>query len=131
MKKDKRAGAIISSIKSYLDKYGAKIPFAFVFGSYARVKQTPLSDIDVAIFFKNMRESDKTKIEHQISLHFDEQVNILRLEDEYISPLIKLEALDGIPIVIRDNDFLNRFILSNIHQAEELRRFLDRLRTAA
>ena len=78
-----------------------------------------------------MRESEKTKVEHQISLLFNEQVNVLRLEDEYISPLIKLEALNGIPVIISDKDLLNRFILSIIHIAEEHKKILNRLRRAA
>lgn len=114
-----------------MDNYEGKIPFAFLFGSWTKGRQTSLSDIDLAIFFRDMPESVKTKIEHQISLLFDEQVNILRLEDENISPLIKLESLKGIPITSPDSDFLNGFILSIIHKAEEMRRLLDRLRDAA
>ncbi|MBI4682256.1 MAG: nucleotidyltransferase domain-containing protein [Nitrospirae bacterium] len=122
---------IINTTRTVLDNYEGKIPFAFLFGSWTKGRQTSLSDIDLAIFFRDMPESVKTKIEHQISLLFDEQVNILRLEDENISPLIKLESLKGIPITSPDSDFLNGFILSIIHKAEEMRRLLDRLRDAA
>ena len=131
MKKTKFTDREINNIKSYLDSYGDKIPFAFLFGSWAKGKQTPLSDIDIAIFFRDMREPEKTKVEHQISLLFDERVKVLRLEDEYISPLIKLEALNGIPVIINNKDFLNRFTLSIIHKAEETRRLLNRLRKVA
>ena len=131
MKKIKFTDRIISNIRHCLADYGDKIPFAFLFGSWAKGEQTLFSDIDVAIFFKDMRESEKTKIEHQLSLLFNEQVNVLRLEDEYISPLIKLEALNGIPVIINNEDFLNRFTLSIIHKAEETRRLLNRLRRAA
>lgn len=131
MKKIKFTDKIISNIRSCIDSYRDKIPFAFLFGSWAKGEQTLFSDIDVAIFFKDMRESEKTKVEHQISLLFNEQVNVLRLEDEYISPLIKLEALNGIPVIISDEDLLNRFILSIIHIAEEHKKILNRLRRAA
>ncbi len=131
MKKTKVTDKRINNIKSCLDNYGGKIPFAFLFGSWAKGKQTPFSDIDIAIFFKDMRESEKTKVEYQISLLFDEQVNVLRLEDEYISPLIKLKALNGVPILITNVDTLNRFTLSIIHKAEELKKVLNRLRKAA
>ena len=122
---------IINTTRTVLENYEGKIPFAFLFGSWTKGRQTSLSDIDVAIFFRDMPESLKTKIEHQISLLFDEQVNILRLEDDNISPLIKLESLKGSPIVSPDSDFLNGFILSIIHKAEEMRRLLGRLRDAA
>lgn len=131
MRKNKDITEQLKKIKSCIGQYKKKIPFAFLFGSWAEGKQTPLSDIDIAIFFRDMRESEKTKVDHQISLLFDERVNVLRLEDEYISPLIKLEALNGIPVIINDEDFLNRFTLSIIHKAEETRRLLNRLRKVA
>lgn len=131
MKKTAALNKIINAVRTVLEDYDSKIPFAFLFGSWTKGRQTSLSDIDVAIFFRNMPESVKTKIEHQISMRFDEQVNILRLEDENISPLVKLESLKGIPISVRDSDFLNNFVLSIIHSAEEMRRVLKRLRAAA
>lgn len=131
MRKNKDITEQLKKIKSCIGQYKKKIPFAFLFGSWARGKQTPLSDIDMAIFFKDMRESEKIKVEHQLSLLFDEQVNVLRLEDEYISPLIKLNALNGIPVIINDEDLLNRFILSIIYIAEEHKKILNRLRRAA
>ncbi len=131
MKKTKYADKIIADIKSLIEKYGNGIPFAFLFGSRAEGRQTPLSDIDVAVYFRDMCESEKTVIEQKVSLLFNEEVNILRLEDENISPLIKIEALKGIPIIIEDTDLLNKFILSIIHRAEELRSLLRRLRRVA
>jgi len=131
MKKRRYADRVFDDVKLSLENYGDQIPFAFLFGSRAEGRQTSLSDIDIAIYFRDMRESVKTKIEHEISLLFVEQVNILRLEDETISPLVKLEALNGIPIILNDNDYLNLFILSIIHIAEELRRLLGRLRKTA
>jgi len=121
----------INDIKPCLEHYGKKIPFAFVFGSLAEGLQTPLSDIDIAIFFRGLPESQKIKIEHQVSMLFNEQVNILRLDDEYISPLIKLAALKGAPILITDIDFLNGFTLFILHDAEKIKKVLDRLRKAA
>lgn len=121
----------IKDIRPCLEHYREKIPFAFVFGSLAEGLQTPLSDIDIAIFFHGLSEARKTKIEQQISMLFAEQVNILRLEDSHISPLVKLAALKGTPILISDTDLLNRFTLSILHEAEEIKKVLHRLRKAA
>lgn len=132
MKDKNETAGLVKKIKSCLGRYGMrKIPFAFLFGSYAEGKQTPFSDIDVAIFFSKMPESDKTNLEHQLSLLFDEQVNVLRFEDDDISPLIKREALGGIPVILHDEDFLARFKLSILHRAEETKRLLRRLRKVA
>ena len=49
MKKTKITEKRINNVKSYLDKYGDKIPFAFLFGSYASGKETPSSDIDLMV----------------------------------------------------------------------------------
>lgn len=105
-----------------------KIPFAFLFGSYAEDKATPLSDIDLAIYFQDMSEDEKIDFEHQIWLLFDETVNILRLEDDDASPLVRLKALEGISISIKNHDALNRFTLSIIHRAVEAETLLGRLR---
>ena len=105
-----------------------RIPFAFLFGSYANGRETVLSDIDMAIYFNGMDEDEKREYEHGLWLLYDEQVNILRLEDEEISPLVRLRAVEGIPISVKDEDFLNRFILSIIHRASEAERILGRLR---
>lgn len=105
-----------------------RTPFAFLFGSYAEGRETVLSDIDIAIHFNGMDEEEKMDYEHRLWLAFDEQVNVLRLEDEDISPMVKLRAIEGIPIIVSDEDLLNRFILSIIHRATEAEIVLGRLR---
>jgi len=105
-----------------------RIPFSFLFGSYAAGRETVLSDIDVAVYFNGMDEDEKIEYEHGLWLLFDERVNVLRLEDEEISPIVRLKAVEGVPIAIRDEDFLNRYILSIIHRASEADRVLGRLR---
>lgn len=105
-----------------------RIPFAFLFGSYAEGEETILSDIDIAIYFNDMEEDEKKEYENRLSLAFDEQVNILRLEDEDISPIIRLRAIERIPITLKDDDLLNRFVLSIIHRAFEAEIILGRLR---
>lgn len=45
--------------------------------------------------------------------------------------LIKLAALKGAPIFIADMDLLNEFTLSIVHDAEEIKKVLYRLRKAA
>lgn len=121
----------IHEIKTYLSAYSGTIPFAFLFGSYAKGRQTPLSDIDIALYYKGISDKTKFRIEHELSMLFDEQVNILSLEDEDASFSLKLEAMQGIPIVINNPDFLNRFILRIIHRAEEEKNIIGRLRRTA
>ena len=121
----------IRELKTYLSAYSGTIPFAFLFGSYAKGRQTPLSDIDIALYYKGLSDKTKFRIERELSMLFDEQVNILSLEDEDISFSLKLEAVQGIPIMINNPDFLNRFILRIIHRAEEEKIIIGRLRRVA
>jgi len=103
----------------------------FLFGSYATETQTPRSDIDVAFYFQNASEEKKMEIEQKISLLFDEPVHILRLEDEEISPVVRLATVSGIPVIPPDIDKLNSFVLSIIHRAHECKLLMDRLKKAA
>ncbi len=129
--KQKKIEKLKMSLATYLAVYKKNIPFAFIFGSYARAQQTPHSDIDIAIYFKGLNERTKFKIEHALSMLFDEPVSVLSLEDEDISFSLKLEAVQGIPIMINDPDSLNQFILRTIHKAEEERHVIGRLRRTA
>jgi predicted nucleotidyltransferase len=121
----------IDEIITYLAGYAGNIPFAFLFGSYAKSQQISLSDIDIAIYFRGLGERTKFRIEHALSMLFDEQVNILSLEDDDTSFTVRLEAVQGIPIMVNDPDLLNRFILRIIHRAEEEKNVIGRLRRPA
>lgn len=122
---------IISKIKTIIDQYPGTVPFAFLFGSFADDRQTPLSDIDLAIYFQNAAEDKKMQIEQRIALLFDEPVNILRLEDDDISPAVRLDAVAGLPIISPDIDLLNGYTLSIIHRAHEYRNTMERLKKVA
>lgn len=104
------------------------IVFAFLFGSYAEGRETVLSDIDLALYFHGMTQEEKIDLEHRLWLSFDEPVNVVRLEDDDISPLVRLRALEGVPIIIKNQELLNRFTLSIIHRAVEAEVIIGRLR---
>ena len=128
--KDSRKNKI-REIKTYLLSYAPNIPFAFLFGSYAIGKHTPLSDIDIALYYKGLSETMRFRIEHTVSMFFDKPVHILSLDDEDISSRVRLEAVQGIPIMINDPDSLNQFILKTIHRAQEEKHVIGRLRKTA
>ena len=121
----------IREIRTYLLSYARNIPFAFLFGSYAIGKHTPLSDIDIAVYYNGLSETMRSRIEHTISMFFDKPVHILSLDDDDISSSVRLEAIQGVPIMINDPDFLNQFILKTIHLAQEEKRVIGRLRKTA
>lgn len=122
---------IIRRVQEVITARPDAVPFAFLFGSFANDRQTSRSDIDLAFYFQGISEEEKTEIEHKVSLLFDEAVHVLRLEDEDISPAVRLEAVSGLPIITPDIDRLNDFILSIIHQAEEHKHLMERLKRVA
>jgi len=127
----KKKQDIMNKIKKVVKGHPGAIPFAFLFGSFAEGKQTSLSDIDIAVYFHGIIEEEKLEIEQKISLLFDEPVHLLRLEDDDISPQVRLNAVSGAAIIPPDIDLLNDFILSIIHRAYEYQYLLERLERAA
>ncbi len=127
----KKKQDIMNKIKKVVKAHRGAIPFAFLFGSFAEGKQTSLSDIDIAVYFHGIAEEEKLEIEQNISLLFDEPVHLLRLEDENVSPQVRLNAVGGAAIIPPDIDMLNDFILSIIHRAYEHQYLMERLERAA
>ena len=69
---DKGITKIIDSYIQYLIKEQIKFEKAYLFGSYAKSKETIYSDIDIALVFKNVNILDR----------FDLQVQLLTLASE-------------------------------------------------
>lgn len=95
---------------------------AYVFGSYARGKITPLSDFDVAILFsKNVNLKDyfdrELKIAGEIGRVIKiDQIDVINLATVR-SPLLKHEAVfEGKPVFVNDKDV--RFITEKIIRQE-------------
>ena len=85
------------SIRNCIDSVASKTPgfvTAYLFGSYAKNKQTPDSDIDIALFIDNLKDSDK----------FDVQVQLMLLAAQFDSriephPLSKQDLFSDNPFV--------------------------------
>jgi predicted nucleotidyltransferase len=58
-------------IRQYISSVAAQTPgfvTAYLFGSFARNKQRPESDIDIALIIDNLQDSDKFDIQVQLML---------------------------------------------------------------
>lgn len=78
--------AIIKKLVSSLTKRGAKR--IRIFGSYARGEQTPKSDIDVLVEFKERKSLlDFVRIEREVSEEIGVKVDLLT--EKAISPYLK------------------------------------------
>ena len=91
---DKR---IDTSIRQYVSDVARKTPgfvTAYLFGSYAKNKQTVESDIDIALVIDNLNDSDK----------FDLQVQLMLSASKYDTriephPLSRQDLISGNPFV--------------------------------
>ena len=85
------------SIKQYVSNIADKTPgfvTAYLFGSYAKNKQTIESDIDIAIVIDNLQDADK----------FDMQVQLMLIASKFDTriephPLSKLDLSSDNPFI--------------------------------
>ena len=101
---------MIEKLKEYFKKR-KEIAFAFLFGSYSKGYATPLSDIDIAVYFFPKR---RHPIEYEEEVEYPEEdeiltdlTRLLKREVELLvlnraSPSVAASAIRGIPIVIND-----------------------------
>jgi predicted nucleotidyltransferase len=72
---DKEIGRIIRQYISTVSHQTPGFVTAFLFGSYAKNKQRPESDIDIALVINNLKDSEK----------FDTQVQLMLLASKFDS----------------------------------------------
>ncbi|GAB5045804.1 nucleotidyltransferase domain-containing protein [Thermodesulfovibrio sp. TK110] len=114
---------ILSKIRDILIKYGNSIKFAYLFGSFAKDQSDEYSDIDLGIFFaENISDEVKNSVRFEIMDALEPyKVDICYLDKDDIGSEIFLEATDGIPIIINDEDSLYEARIKHIHLYEELK----------
>ncbi|RKX38533.1 MAG: nucleotidyltransferase domain-containing protein [Thermotogae bacterium] len=100
-----------------------KVIAAVLFGSCAREEQTPLSDIDIAVFLKDPTPDDEADIGSMYSDSID-LVLFHRL------PLyIQFEVLkDGKEVFVKDRQVFNEIVLKTLMNYHEMERFFKELR---
>ena len=82
---------LIHEIRNRLENFD-EVEFAFIYGSYAVNKETPMSDVDIAIYQKN----DKSR--------YDLRITELKVESELtrLLPVYKFDvrSMNDAPIII-------------------------------
>ncbi len=99
-----------------------KVVAAVLFGSWARGEQTPLSDIDMAVFLKDPTPDDEADVGSMYSDDID-LVLFHRL------PLyIQFEVLrDGKEIFVKDREALNEMIVKTLLRYHEMADFFKEI----
>ncbi|KXG78384.1 hypothetical protein AN618_04500 [Fervidicola ferrireducens] len=118
----KRGGKIIKDdITFALRRYFAKkenVPFAYLFGSYAREKQKESSDIDIAVYLSGTPQDEffKCKLEFKTELEeiFKKPVDVVIMNSA--PPLLNHEIFkDGVLIKNADPSLLSDFRRKNFY----------------
>ena len=94
---------------------------AILFGSFAGGKVHARSDIDLAIYLKELPLEEEIEVIDRILLSTERDINILRLDDDDESPFVVQEALKGINLVEPDKDIYYKVADRALHEAESIR----------
>ena len=94
---------------------------AVLFGSFAKGKEHPRSDIDLAIYLNPLSQEKEIEVIDRILLSTERDINILRLDDEEESPFVVQEALKGVHLVEPDREVYYQVADRALHEAESIR----------
>jgi len=94
---------------------------AILFGSFAGGKVHARSDIDLAIYLKELPLEEEIEVIDRILLSTERDINILRLDDDEESPFVVQEALKGIHLVKPDKNVYYHVADMALHEAESIR----------
>ena len=122
----------ITALREYLCDEQA-VAFVYLFGSYARGRQTRDSDLDVAVYFYPATP----RLEWEEAYHHEREDAVWAAVEKITGIETDLVVLnraacgvafsavrDGVPIVVKDRALLSRFYLTVSLAAEDFRRFV-------
>ena len=110
------------ALRDVVDRF-PRVRMAFLFGSRARQKTRRDSDVDVAVYWEGApgrREEEALWVALEKAAGTD--VDLVRLND--CPPTLAAEALQGIPLLIRDERFYLEYMLEVTREAEDFREFV-------
>lgn len=123
--KEENKIAITNILKQYPD-----IALGYAFGSFGRGAENALSDVDVAVVFKDdiskeKRDSDLSKVAAELERVFNKRGDVIEINLPITNPLLYHRAvLQGVPLVVRDRKkkaFFERMILREYEDTRSLR----------
>ena len=116
---------ILSLLKRFLEEE-KEVIFAYLYGSYARGKTHPFSDVDIAVY---LRENDfKTYMQLLAKLpEIGKEIDLRILNDA--SPLFKYKVIkEGKLLVNKDDGLLKKFIYETLIEALEIKDIIEEMR---
>lgn len=120
--REKDAEFLLKDVVEKLKKFMSddqNVYFAFIFGSYVRGKQKKISDLDIAIYFKNPPEGvDLLYLINTLSDLTGKEIDLVTLNSA--SAFLRHQIMKyGIPLIIKDRDVYMRFREKTISDYDE------------
>ena len=112
---------LVKSLKPFF-KGRQKILLAFLFGSSARNRLGPSSDVDIGILFKTVPEIEAINaLTEELSSILKREVDLVVLN--HASPVLKMQILkNGILIYSSNKKYFYQFFMDTVNQYDDLKR---------
>ncbi|MFH1826190.1 MAG: nucleotidyltransferase domain-containing protein [bacterium] len=121
--------ANIDTIKTKLIKYFSshqQVKMAFLYGSYAKGRQLPGSDIDIAVYLtEGYSKDDIDSVWDELIALLKKDVELLVLNDA--NEAIAWAAIRGIPLAVKDQKLYLNFMLAVSSAAMDLQQDLEEI----
>ncbi|WP_094549503.1 type VII toxin-antitoxin system MntA family adenylyltransferase antitoxin [Petroclostridium xylanilyticum] len=124
---DEEREQIIQKVKNYFkDKH--EVVFVYIFGSYARHKETGLSDVDIAIYYENDEISQDIEaylsIKAELNRLLNKEVDLVILNTA--KPLLKSRIINHhIKILSRNRLVESEFMIRSLGEYFDVKPYLD------
>lgn len=109
-----------NTIQARLDRYN-DVTLAFMFGSAAAGRQTPASDLDIALLFREAPGRER-RIEHiraELEEATGKEVDLVLLDDA--SPIIRMQVLKKGILLIRRESAYEEFFTRTVNEYDDLK----------
>jgi uncharacterized protein len=112
---------LVKSLKTFF-KGRQEILLAFLFGSSARNRMRPSSDVDIGILFKTVPDLDAINdVAAELSSILQREVDLVVLN--HASPILKMQILkNGILFYASGRKYFPQFFTDTVNQYDDLKR---------
>jgi len=121
MKQYRFADGMIKKIISLLSRRN-DIRFAFIFGSFVSQQMTSSSDLDIALFFKDIIDFKViNELREELTAALRKETDIVMLNTA--SPIIRMQVLKkGILIINNEPKSYNEFFVKTVNEYDDLKK---------
>lgn len=118
---------LIEELKNYLNT-SINVDFGYLFGSYFSGNETTNSDIDIALYLKNVTVDIKLQLIYELSKLLQKDVDLVILNE--VKNIYLLEDILDNSVVLKDSDAKIDFELVKRHDILDFKEFRKMINAA-